>query len=122
MLILTKDLKAFNSWALSGPTLYSSLFGELREGRPRYLIDNVAQTLHEMTLFNVATSEEAYIIFDFLECKVKNLTKLTLLECNYRSTAYEELCDVEVFPKLKELHLDGVHMDPCTLGSIIQSR
>ena len=123
MLEVTRTLKLYNRMALSGPKLYSILLGEL-DGYPIYafyLEDTVAKTLHEMTLFNINSSGRADCI-KFWEQRAKNLQKVTLLNCNTRSEAYKKFYDADFFHSLRELHLDGVHLDPDILDLIIQTR
>ena len=125
MLDLTRIPKLYNRMALSGAKLSSIMVGDDHYGPPIYrehLGLTVAKTLSELTFYNIALSPLRAEHIVYFERWAKNVTKLTILDCNTRSPAYENFSNLEFFPHLKELHLDGVHLDPGILGSIIKSR
>ena len=120
MLAVTRDPKLYNKMAISSYRLRQILFRDLHESPSTHTIflrDTVFKSLHEMTLIFNSSGEEFDDIKDFEE-KTKNLQKLTLRNCYI----FGEFSNLEFFPNLKELHLDGGHLDPEILGWIIKSR
>ena len=125
MLDLTRIPKLYNRMALSGAKLNRLMVGDDYYGPPIYrehLELTVAKNLAELTFYNIALSPSRAELIVYFEGWAKSLKKLTILDCNTRSPAYANFSNLEFFPHLKELHLDGVHLDPGILDSIIKSR